>query len=200
MKILVIGGTGTIGKEVVKLLSSDHEVIPVGHKSGDFRVDIMSKDSIGALFQTAGPIDAVIATTGLVRFGSLDELTDEDYLLGLKSKLMGQVNIVRLGRKTINDRGSFTLTSGVLSQKPIPGSASVSMVNAGLEGFVRAAALEMERGIRINIVSPIFVKETMEVLKMDSSQGMSAAKVALSYKASVESQLSGQVLDVRDFA
>ena len=101
------------------------------------------------------------------------QLTDEDYMLGLKSKLMGQVNIVRLGRKIINDRGSFTLTSGVLSQKPIPGSASVSMVNAGLEGFVRAAALEMERGIRINIVSPIFVKETMEVLKMDSSQGMS---------------------------
>jgi NAD(P)-dependent dehydrogenase (short-subunit alcohol dehydrogenase family) len=199
MKIVVIGGTGTIGKEVVKLLSAAHEVINVGHRSGDFQVDIMSKDSLDLLYQAVGSIDAVISTTGLVKFGKWVELTDEDYLLGLTSKLMGQVNMVRVGRKYIKDRGSFTLTSGVLSQHPIPGSASVSMVNAGLEGFVRAAALEMERGVRINVVSPIFVKETMEAMNMDSSQGMPAAKVALSYKVSVESQRNGEVLDVRDF-
>jgi NAD(P)-dependent dehydrogenase (short-subunit alcohol dehydrogenase family) len=200
MKIIVVGATGTIGKEVVKLLSLGHEVVGVGHRSGDFQVDITSKDSIDRLYQAVGLFDAVISTTGLVRFGSLNELTDEDYLFGLTSKLMGQVNLVRIGRKYININGSFTLTSGLLSQHPIPGSSSVSMVNAGLEGFVRAAALEMERGVRINVVSPIFVKETMEALKMDSSQGMPAAKVALSYKASVESQRNGEVLDVRHFA
>jgi NAD(P)-dependent dehydrogenase (short-subunit alcohol dehydrogenase family) len=200
MRIIVVGATGTIGKEVVNLLSSGHEVVRVGHRSGDFQVDIASKASIDQLYQTVGLFDAVISTTGLVKFGHFNALTDEDYSLGLFSKLMGQVNLVRLGRKYINDQGSFTLTSGLLSQHPIPGSSSVSMVNAGLEGFVRAAALEMERGIRINVVSPIFVKETMEAMKMDSSQGMPAAKVALSYKISLESQRNGEVLDVRDFA
>jgi NAD(P)-dependent dehydrogenase (short-subunit alcohol dehydrogenase family) len=200
MKIMVVGGTGTIGSAVVNLLSMDHEVLRVGHRDGDFRMDILSKPSIEALFKSLSPLDALIAVTGSVKFGSLDSLTDEDFELGLRSKLMGQVNLVRLGRKYLNDGGSFTLTSGILAREPMPGSVSVSLVNAALEGFVRAAALEMERGQRINIVSPIFVKETMEAMKMDSAKGMAAAKVALSYKASVEGTFNGRILDVRDFA
>jgi NAD(P)-dependent dehydrogenase (short-subunit alcohol dehydrogenase family) len=200
MRIMVVGGTGTIGSTVVSLLSLDHEVLRVGHRGGDFQVDILSKSSIEALFKSLPPLDAVIATAGAVKFGSLDSLSDEDFELGLKSKLMGQVNLVRLGRKYLNDRGSFTLTSGVLAREPMPGSVSVSLVNAALEGFVLAAALEMERGQRINIVSPVFVKETMEALKMDSAKGLPAAKVALSYKASVEGTFNGRILDVRDFA
>lgn len=120
MKVIVVGATGTIGKEVVNLLSSGHELVRVVHRSGDLRVDITSKASIDQLYRTVGPFDAVISTTGLVKFGSFNELTDEDYMLGLTSKLMGQVNLVRIGLNYINDRGSFTLTSGVLSQHPIP--------------------------------------------------------------------------------
>jgi NAD(P)-dependent dehydrogenase (short-subunit alcohol dehydrogenase family) len=200
MKVIVVGATGTIGKEVVNLLSSGHELVRVAHRSGDLRVDITSKASIDQLYRAVGPFDAVISTTGLVKFGSFNELTDEDYMLGLTSKLMGQVNLVCIGLNYINDRGSFTLTSGVLSQHPIPGSCSVSMVNAGIEGFVRAAALELPRGVRINVVSPIFVKETVEAMKLNIPQSMPAAKVALSYKAGLESQRNGEVLDVRDFA
>ncbi len=200
MKVIVIGATGTIGKEVVNLLSSSHEVIRVTRRDGDFLADITSNESIDRLYRAVGPFDAVISAAGLVRFGSINDLTDEDYMLGLTSKLMGQVNLVRIGRKYINDHGSFTLTSGVLSQHPIPGSSSVSMVNAGLEGFVRAAALELPREVRINVVSPIFVKETAEALKWDIPQTMPAARVALSYKASLESRRNGEVLDVRDFA
>ena len=199
MRIVVVGGTGTIGSAVASLLSVDHEVFRVGHRGGDYQVDILSKPSIEALFKSLPPLDAVIATTGSVIFGSLDSLTDEDFDVGLRSKLMGQVNLVRPGRKYLNDKGSFTLTSGVLAREPMPGSVSVSLVNAALEGFVLAAALEMERGQRVNIVSPIFVKETMEALKMDSTKGLPAAEVALSYKASVEGSFNGRILDVRDF-
>lgn len=199
MKIIVIGATGTIGSRVAELLGSDHDVIKVGHKSGDFRVDISSKDSIAKLFKDVGPFDAVVCAAGLAKFGKIDELSDEDYMLGLSSKLMGQVNLVRVGRNLINDNGSFTLTSGVLSQQPMVGSSSISLVNAGIEGFVRAAALEMQRGMRVNAVSPVWVKETMEAMGMDSSSGMPAGKVAFAYKESVEGKRTGEVLDVRDF-
>ncbi len=127
----------------------------------------------------------------------LDELKDEDYQVGLSSKLMGQVNLVRIGRQFINDRGSFTLTSGVLSQEPMKGSASISMVNAGIEGFVRAAALELPRGIRVNVVSPPWVTETLIALKMDPSLGMPAMTVAQAYLASVEGAATGQTIDPR---
>jgi len=200
MKIIIIGATGTIGRAVVDLLAPDHDIVKVGFRGGDLQVDIASKDSIRKLFEDVGDFDSVVSAAGLAKFGSLDSLGDEDYLLGLANKLMGQINLVRVGRKYINDNGSFTLTSGVLSQNPMPGSSSISMVNAGIEGFVRAAALETQRGIRVNAVSPIWAKETLEVLGMDSSEGMPAELVALAYKESVEGQRSGEVLDVRYFA
>jgi NAD(P)-dependent dehydrogenase (short-subunit alcohol dehydrogenase family) len=200
MKIIVVGATGTIGKEVVKVLEGDHEIVKVGHRGGDFKVDIASTESIEKLFNNIGSFDAVISTAGLAKFGGLDELTQDDYLLALTNKLMGQVNLFLIGHRYINKNGSFTLTSGVLSQEPVKGSASISMVNAGLEGFVRAAVLEIGDGIRLNVVSPVFVKETMEAMGMDSTHGMPAAKVALAYKESVESLRNGEILDVRKFA
>jgi NAD(P)-dependent dehydrogenase (short-subunit alcohol dehydrogenase family) len=199
MKIILIGASGTIGKGILQILSSDHEIIKVGHRGGDFRVDLSAKPSIEKLFQDVGSFDAVICAAGLAKFGSLDEQPDEDYQLAVTNKLMGQVNLVRVGRRYINDNGSFTLTSGMLSYQPIPGSASISMVNSGIEGFVRAAALEMQRGMRVNAVSPVFVTETMEAMGMDSTNGMAAVKVALAYKESVEGKRNGEILNVMDF-
>jgi NAD(P)-dependent dehydrogenase (short-subunit alcohol dehydrogenase family) len=199
MKIVIIGSTGTIGRHVVKLLSRDHEIVKVALRDADFQADIKSKASIERLFQEVRPFDAVVSAAGIAKFGTLDELTEEDYTFGLMDKLMGQVKLVLIGRNYINDKGSFTLTSGMLSQNPIPGSSSVSMVNAGVEGFVRAAALEMKHGIRVNAVSPVFVKETMEAMGMDSSKGMPAEKVALAYRESVEGKRNGEIIDVRDF-
>lgn len=200
MKIIVIGATGTIGKAVVNILAPDHQVVAVGHGSGELRVDLASPDSIGKMFEAAGEFDALISAAGPASFGSLDELKDEDYEFAFRHKLMGQINLLRLGRDRISDRGCFTLTTGILSQRPMPGCAVISMVNAALEGFVRAAALELRDHVRVNAVSPIFVKETMVKLGMDPSSGMSAADTARAYKASVEGLETGQVLDVKDYA
>lgn len=200
MRVIVVGATGTIGKSVVKLLALEHDVVKVASKSGDYRVDMSNKESIENLFKQVGPFEALVCAAGVARFSPLSELSDDDFQLGLRGKLMGQVNLVRVGLHYIKDNGSFTLTSGVLSQQPMPGSASISMVNAGIEGFVRAAALEMPRGIRINVVSPPWVKETLEALGMDSSGGMPAERVAQAYRASVAGTRSGNVINARDFA
>ena len=87
----------------------------------------------------------------------------------------------------------------MLAHNPIPGSAAVSMVNGGLESFVKAAAMELGTKVRVNVVSPIFVKETMEMMGMDSAQGLSAADTAKAYVAAIQTSQSGQVLDVTDF-
>jgi len=199
MKIILIGATGTIGSAVAPLLKKSHDVAEVAHSHGALRVDLADKDSIRRLLSGLGRFDAVVCTAGQARFGALDELSDDDYQVGLNNKLMGQVNLVRIGREYIADGGSFTLTSGVLSQKPTAGSSSISMVNAGLEGFVRAAALELPRGIRVNAVSPVWVSETLAIMGRDRAQGLPAAQVALAYRESVESKCTGQVLDVLDF-
>ncbi len=200
MKVVVIGATGTIGTEVVRRLAREHEIIPVGHRGGDFQVDITSKNSIEQLFAEIGSCDAVICTAGQAPFAPLDDLTDDDYLLGLTNKLMGQVNLVRVGRAYLSDYGSFTLTSGILSREPVPGSTCVGMVNAAVEAFVQAAALEMIRGMRINAVSPIWATETLQALGLDLSPSMPAAEFVPAYRESLEGWHTGEVLDVRDYA
>jgi NAD(P)-dependent dehydrogenase (short-subunit alcohol dehydrogenase family) len=200
MRVIVVGASGTIGKSVARLLAVEHEVVKAASKSGDFRVDITSRQSLERLFNEVGPFDALVCAAGVARFAPLAELSDEDFQLGLNSKLMGQINLVRVGIDFIKDNGSFTLTSGVLSQQPMPGSSSISMINAGIEGFVRAAALEMPRGLRINAVSPPWVKETLEALGMDTAMGMPAERVAQAYRSSVAGTRSGLVINARDFA
>ncbi len=200
MRVIVVGATGTIGAAVVAALSGRHDVVTVGHRGGEFRVDLASLDSITQLFRAIGAFDALVSTAGVAKFGSLDELTEADYQVGLSNKLMGQANLVRIGRQFVSDRGSFTLTSGVLGREPMKGSTSISMVNAGLEGFVRAAALELQRGIRINVVSPPWVTETLVALKMDPSLGLPAATVAQAYLAAVEGTMTGHMIDPRALA
>jgi len=199
MKILLIGATGTIGQQVYKRLQNDHEIISVGYKDGDYQVDISSKSSLEHLYKQVGEVDAVISTTGLSAFGALNELTDEQFSQGWNNKLMGQINILRVGQPFIHDGGVILLTSGMLANEPMPGSASTSAANGALNSFVKAAALELGDKLRINAVSPIFVKETMEMMGMDSSSGMSAANTAIAYQAAIEGSMTGEVLDVRHF-
>ena len=199
MKIVVIGATGTIGKAVVQALSPRHSIIQVGRSGGEYQVDLASKNSIQNLYEAIAPFDAVVSAAGEARFNPLETLSDEDFQFSLANKLMGQVNLVRVGLPYINDNGSFTLTSGVLTTEPMPGSAAISLVNAGLEGFMRAAALEAPRRIRVNVVSPPWVTETLAAMGRDVSRGMPAARVAAAYLEAVESQRTGEVLDARLF-
>jgi NAD(P)-dependent dehydrogenase (short-subunit alcohol dehydrogenase family) len=194
MRILVVGGTGTIGKAVVQALSQGNEIVAVSHKSTPITVDLARAESIQAMYRAVGNIDAVVSAAGNAAFKPLLQLRDEDFQFSLANKLMGQVNLVRYGFEHVADGGSFTLTSGVLAQHPMPGSGAVSLVNAAIEGFARAAALEAPRKIRVNVISPPWVTETLIAMKMDPSMGLPAATVARSYVESVTGSATGTVI------
>jgi len=194
MKVLVVGATGTIGSAVAAALSPRHEVISASHTKSEHKVDLADPGSIRRMYQEVGRVDAVICAAGLAKFAPLGSLTEDDFRFCLSNKLMGQVNLVRLGFECVSDAGSFTLTSGVLAQQPMVGSAAISLVNAALEGFTRAAALEAPRGIRVNIVSPPWVTETLVALGMDTSQGTPAATVARAYVRALEGSGTGEVI------
>ncbi len=195
MKVIVIGATGTIGKAIVQAIADRHEVITVSRSKTAVTVDLADKSSIVGMYLAAGRVDAVICAAGLAAFGPFGTLTDRDYELGIGNKMMGQVNVVRVGIDYLNDNGSFTLTSGILSRKPMVGSAAISLVNSALEGFGRAAALEMPRGIRINILSPNWVIDTLKAFNMDPSIGTPVEVVARAYVRALEGSMSGEVLD-----
>ena len=201
MTIILIGASGTIGSAIDDALSTDHTLVRVGRTSGDVHADLSDPASIQALYDDVGSFDAVVSAAGNAAFNPLLELSDDDFDLSLSSKLMGQVNLVRHGLPHIStDKNpSFTLVSGVLSQEPMPGSAAISMVNSGIEGFARAAALEAE-GVRVNVVSPPWVSETLEAMGEDPADGLPAATVAQAFVDSVEGDMTGDVIDARDYA
>jgi len=195
MRVLVVGATGTIGSAVVAALARRYEVIAASLSRASLHVDLADRASIASLLKSAGQVDAIVSAAGVARFAPLSQLSDDDFALSLRNKLMGQVNLVRLGQDHVLDTGSITLTSGFLGRQPARGSPAVSLVNAGLEGFVRAAALELPRGLRINVVSPPWVTETLKARGMDTSPGTPAAVVAQAYVRSIEGSDSGKVLD-----
>lgn len=198
MKIIIIGGAGTVGKAIVTELKGRHSILIAGRAHGDLVVDITNPASIEAMYQKSGPVDAVIVAAGEVHFGPLAEMTVSDYELGLKNKLMGQVNVVLIGRKHVNPQGSFTLTSGILNHDPIVYGSSAAMVNGALEGFVKSAAIELPQAQRINVVSPTVLVEAMENYApyFRGFRPVSAAEVALAYSKSVEGAQTGQVYRV----
>lgn len=192
MRILVIGATGTIGRAVAQQLAPRHRILAASRSQAEFGVDLARPESLRALFHSTGQIDAIVCAAGSAKFAPFADLADADFQFSLENKLMGQVNVVRLGLPHVRDGGSITVTSGVLSHSPMPGSAAISLVNAGLEGFVRAAALEAPRGVRVNVVSPPWVTETLIAYKMDPSGGRLAKEVAELYVQSVEGSATGR--------
>jgi len=160
MKIIIVGASGTLGKHVLASLQKDNEIVKVGSKSGDIQADISSAESIEKMFKQAGKFDALICTAGAAHFGPFRSLTEKEFMVGIGSKLMGQVNLVLLGQHFINHGGSFTLTSGSLAIDPVAAGTNASVANGAIDAFVRAAAIELDNGVRINAVSPTVVEES----------------------------------------
>ena len=158
MKILIVGANGLLGSGAVAALSKDNEIIQAS-RSGEVSVDLTDPASIAAMFAKVGKVDAVISATGVVPFKTLTELTLADYHAGIDDKVLGQVELVRQGLDFVTDGGSFTLTTGITERAPSPTGAVASLANGALESFVLAAATEMPRGMRINVVSPSVLVE-----------------------------------------
>jgi NAD(P)-dependent dehydrogenase (short-subunit alcohol dehydrogenase family) len=197
MKIILIGATGTIGRAVAQELGQRHDIIAVGKSRGDLQVDVTRSDSIRALFERVGKVDAIVSTTGSLHFGPLAEMTAEQFKIGLHDKLLGQVDLALIGQHHVNEGGSITLTSGIVSDEPIRYGANASAVNMAIDGFVRGAAVEL-RGVRINSVSPTVLTESLESYGpyFQGFESAPASRVALAYSRSVEGAQTGRVFRV----
>jgi NAD(P)-dependent dehydrogenase (short-subunit alcohol dehydrogenase family) len=200
MKILIIGGKGTIGKKVSDHFSKKHEIIIGGRNSGDIIVDINNGKSIDAMFESVGNVDAVICIAGEAKWAAFDSMTEEDFHIGLNSKLMGQVNLVRIGQNYLNAEGSFTLTTGILADHPVILTTSAAMVNGGIHSFVKAVSLELKNGLRINAVSSGLVEDAVDKYEayFPGHNPIPMRKVINGYVRSVEGKGTGEIIRMYD--
>ncbi|GAA4283719.1 short chain dehydrogenase [Brevibacterium daeguense] len=198
MRILVVGGTGTIGAAVVQALTgSDTEVISVS-RSSEPAVDITDTTSISAMYEAVGTVDAIVSTTGAAPFVATSEATPEQFAAGFADKLGGQINLTLLGLPHLRDGGSITLITGILAQHPVKNSVIAGTVNGGIEAFAVSAATDLPRGIRINVVSPNVIEEALPSYgsAFPGFHPVPAAQAAQAFVRSVHGVETGQVFRV----
>lgn len=195
MRVVVIGASGHVGRAAIAALADD-EVIGVGRHT-DPAVDVTDPASIEALFDEIGPVDAVITTLGTVPFRALGDLTRDDYTAAFTGKTLAQIDVVRLGIPFVRDGGSFTLTSGILAREPIATGAAAALANGALESFVLGAAVELPRGLRINVVSPSVLEDAPSYHSaFPGFVPVSSHRVGQAYVKSVHGVQTGQVIPV----
>ncbi len=199
MKILVIGGNGTIGKPVVNHFKETEEVIIAGRNNGDIKLDIADTSSIKEALEQTGKVDAIVCIAGEAKWDDFGKLSEQDYYIGIKSKLMGQVNLVRIGQDYINSNGSITLSTGILADDPVIKTTSAAMVNGAIHSFVQAVALELKGSPRVNAVSLGMVEDAYEKYKgyFPGHNPVPMNKVVKAYERSVKGQGNGEI--IRDY-
>jgi NAD(P)-dependent dehydrogenase (short-subunit alcohol dehydrogenase family) len=200
MKLLIIGGNGTIGKKVSAHLARKHEIIIAGRNSGDITVDMTDAESIQSMFESLNKIDAALCIAGEAKWAPFNSLSEDDFYIGFRSKLMGQVNLVRIGQNYLNTGGSFTLTTGILADDPVVMTTSAAMVNGAIHGFVKAVALELKNELRINVVSPGLVEDAVEKYEayFPGHNPIPMQKVINGYVRSVEGKGTGDIIRIYD--
>lgn len=203
LRILLVGASGTLGRAVAAELGQRHDIVSAGRESGDIRMDLTHADSIRRGLAAAGALDAVVCTAGNATFAPLADFVAADFgsslhTLGIADKLLGQVNLALAARDVLREGGSITLIAGSLSQQPVAQGSSASLVNGAIESFVRAAAIELPRGLRINAVSPSVLAESLEAYGpyFRGFEPVPAARAALACSRSVEGAQTGRVYTV----
>jgi NAD(P)-dependent dehydrogenase (short-subunit alcohol dehydrogenase family) len=191
MKIIIVGASGRIGKEVDKALSVNHDIVRVGYRSGDIQCDYTIPESVRDMFEKLGEFDALISVIGGDSiFKPFADLDDDDYKYGFERKFLGQIRFLKLGETYVRDNGSFVFTSGFLSHYPNPASIATGPLNAAVNTFVRNTASLLPRGIRINVVSPAPIVQPGQ----EGKGLVTAAETAKLYVEAVEGNITGQVL------
>ena len=197
MKIIVIGGNGTIGKKVTERLKQNHEVIVAGRNSGDVQVDFSDSNSIKSMFEEVGKVAGIVAIAGDAKWDKFDNLSEDDFYIGIKSKLMGQVNVVRIGKNYLSKGGSITLSTGILADDPVDMTTSAAMVNGAIHSFVKAVVLELD-AIRVNVVCSDLVEDAYEKYKdyFPGNTPVPMHKIVDGYVKCVEGKINGRILRI----
>lgn len=196
--VILVGAKGKMGQAALTGLGK-HKVVTAGRSKGyDCHVDITDSASIRKLYESVGDFDAVVNTVGVCEYASFAEMTEAQWTTTVMSKMMGQVNLVRIGQEYIADNGSFTLVTGILSVKPIPSAIADATTSGAIDTFVQCVAHEMPRGIRVNSVNPTVLEEAWDVYgeMMPGFQPVPGSLVGKAFERSVDGFISGQVLFV----
>jgi NAD(P)-dependent dehydrogenase (short-subunit alcohol dehydrogenase family) len=210
-RVVVIGGSSGMGLSVAeKLLAAGAEVVIAGRSEerlqtaratlGMGRVevavmDIGEQSEVKAVFARVGRLNHVVVTAADLPYGPVVKLTESDVMRAVRSKLLGPLFVAQESAESIEPGGSVTFISGIAARRPMRGGSMAAALNSGLEGLVRALAIELAP-IRVNAVSPGWTETPI----WDGMAGMTAERKRELWTAMAARLPSGRIGKPEDIA
>jgi NAD(P)-dependent dehydrogenase (short-subunit alcohol dehydrogenase family) len=197
-KIIVVGATGKLGKVVVEGLQKDYEVIRASRSGPDLKIDAFDFESVSDVLASIGPFDGLVSCIGGTPFKTFDELTMEDFAAGLSTKCFSQLNLAKAAIPFLRENGSITLTSGIIGDEPIIAGSCAAAANGALNMCVSTLAAEYAGKLRINVVSPSIIENSVDYYGMlfDGFEATSNESITHAYRRTISAPISGQVLQL----
>lgn len=171
-KVVVIGGSAGMGLSIAKEAYQKGASIVIGGRTleklenaakeiGDnveFEViDTMNEESVKSFFEKIGAIDYLTTPGSSVKMSNIKDLPLEDAMYTMNNKFFGQYLCAKYAQ--INNGGSITLFSGILSRRPGQSDSILAPTNTAVETLGKALARELAP-IRVNTIAPGLVAGT----------------------------------------
>ena len=157
------------------------------------------KEIIDAALEHFGRIDILIHSAGNVRYGSLQEISQEDFKAVVDVHLMGAFHVVRPAFPVMCKAGygRMVLTSSIGGFYGNQNVVNYGVSKAGMIGLNNVAALEgAAHGVKCNIIAPGAVTRMAEGLDISQYPPMGPELVApiVGWLADESCSISGEML------
>jgi NAD(P)-dependent dehydrogenase (short-subunit alcohol dehydrogenase family) len=197
-KIIVVGATGKLGRVVVEGLQKDYEVIRAGRSGPDLKIDAFDFESVSDILASVGPFDGLVSCIGGTPFKTFEELTMDDFAAGLSTKCFSQLNLAKAAIPFLSENGSITLTSGIIGDEPIIAGSCAAAANGALNMCVSTLAAEYAGKLRINVVSPSIIENSVDHYGMlfDGFEPSSNESIIHTYRRTISAPITGRVMSL----
>ena len=197
-KIIVVGATGKLGRVVVEGLQKDYEVIRAGRSGPDLKIDAFDFESVSDILASVGPFDGLVSCIGGTPFKTFEELTMDDFAAGLSTKCFSQLNLAKAVIPFLSENGSITLTSGIIGDEPIIAGSCAAAANGALNMCVSTLAAEYAGKLRINVVSPSIIENSVDHYGMlfDGFEPTSNESIIHAYRRTISAPITGRVMSL----
>ena len=197
-KIIVVGATGKLGRVVVEGLRKDYEVIRAGRSGPDLKIEAFDFESVSDILASVGPFDGLVSCIGGTPFKTFEELTMDDFAAGLSTKCFSQLNLAKAAIPFLSENGSITLTSGIIGDEPIIAGSCAAAANGALNMCVSTLAAEYAGKLRINVVSPSIIENSVDHYGMlfDGFEPTSNESIIHAYRRTISAPITGRVMSL----
>jgi 3-oxoacyl-[acyl-carrier protein] reductase len=170
---VVVGGASGIGWATAKALAAQGFGVTIADRNTELAaqcaaelgdphtwaaVEVSDEDSVAALFDQVGDLDAVVNCAGFSGFGMITDLDAEQFRSVVDVCLTGGFLVIKHAGRHLREGGSVVSLTSLNARQPAIGMSAYCAAKAGLSMLTQVAALELgPRGIRVNAVAPGFV-------------------------------------------